>query len=258
MENATHALYIVFAVMIFVIAISVAVASFNKAKATADIVLYREDETNYYDYIEVKNKAEENRIVGLETIIPTLYKYYKENYTVVFKQGNYDSRTGEFSSWKYLPVLPKPINNLSSIMKRNWQTASYSNLITRKYGENAYKDYVDKYEIFSFDLDEETLRHEPWTGSYDRIKNNLDCFLNGQVYKNPNNNTNYIDYKNAPLQTGGFIAKYKNKKFVETIAEYDYKSSQSLTNEDGSTLGESAKSKNKRMIIFTLDNTYTN
>ena len=237
MENVSHALYIVFAVMIFVLAISVAMFSFNKVKSTADIVLYTEDETNYYDYIQVNNKADENRIVGLETIIPTLYKYYKENYTVVFKKGNYNTTTGEFTNWNYMPIMPKPLGSQADTVKSHWQT-SYANLIKKKYGTDAYNNFINQYDIFSFDLDEETLRHEPWTGSYDRIKNNLDCFLTGKTYKNPNNNSDYINYAKSPLLSGGFIAKYKNKKFIETIAEYDYSSTQSIINngQDGSTL----------------------
>ena len=233
MENATHALLMAFAVMVFVIALTVSMVSFNSVKRVSDVILYTKDETNYYEYQGATGKAAENRIVGLETIIPTLYKYYKENYTVVFKEGTYNFETGEISSWKYLPVYKTSAN-------RNWQTP-YNTLMNKKYGVESSE------EIFSFDLDEETLRHEPWTGSYDRIKNNLDCLLNGKIYINPNNNTNYINYSKAPLQTGGFIEKYKNAKFVETIAEYTYSSSQ---NED-TTVSSLTKEKKKRMIIFT-------
>lgn len=235
MENATHALLMAFAVMVFVIALTVSMVSFSSVKQVSDIILYTKDETNYYEYQGAISKAAENRIVGLETIIPTLYKYYKENYTVVFKEGTYDYNTGDISNWKYLPIYETSAN-------RNWQS-SYSELIYKKYG-------IEKPDtkIFSFDLDEETLRHEPWTGSYDRIKNNLDCFLKGETYINPNNNTNYINYSKAPLQTGGFIEKYKNAKFVETIAEYKYNSKQL----DDTTVSSLTKEKTKRIIIFTL------
>ena len=58
----------------------------------------------------------------------------------------------------------------------------------------------------------------------------------------------------SPLTRNGFVEKYKSKTFIETIAEYDYDSTQSTNNtdEDGSTLGSLAKKKYKRMIIFTL------
>lgn len=235
MENATHALYMAFAVLIFVMALTISMVSFTNAKNTADVILYAKDETNYYEYTNVTGKADENRIVGLETIIPTLYKYYKENYTVVFKQGNYNYDTGNIANWKYLPVY-------NTLANRNWQT-SYNTLMSKKYNVTNPSN-----EIFSFDLDEETLRHEPWTGSYDRIKNNLDCFLNGNTYINPNNNTAYINYSKNPLMSGGFIAKYKDAKFVETIAEYKYSSSQ----EQDSEVSSLTKEKSKRIIIFTL------
>ena len=82
MENAVEALKMAFAFLTFVLALTVSVIAFSNVKATSDVILYAKDETNYYDYIKdnnVSGRAAENRIVGLETIIPTLYKYYKEN-----------------------------------------------------------------------------------------------------------------------------------------------------------------------------------
>lgn len=175
MENATRALIMAFAVFIFVIALTVAMVSLNSVKRVSDAILYTKDETNYYTYTDVKGKAAQNRIVGLETIIPTLYKYYKEKYTVVFKEAKYDYTTGNFiGDWKYLTVY-------QTVSDRNWEVYSYEKLMKAKYG----KENLDT-KIFSFDIDEETLRHEPWTGSEDKVKENIDCFLNGTEYKNPN------------------------------------------------------------------------
>lgn len=234
MENATHALIMAFSVMVLVIALTVSIVAFNSAKQTADIIVYTKDETNYYQYEGIRGKQAENRIVGLETVIPTLYKYYKENYTVVFKEGQYDTGTGNISEWKYLPIYTTKEN-------RNWQS-SYNTLMEKKYEINKPNE-----QIFSFDLDEETLRHEPWTGSNDRIKSNLDCFLSGKTYLNPNNNSEYIKYGEV-IGIGGFTEKYKNAKFVETIQEYKYSTSQA----NDSTVGSLTKEKSKRMIIFTL------
>ena len=242
MENAVEALKIAFAVLIFIMALTVSIVSFNSVKSTADAILYMKDEANYYEYQEDSGKAAENRIVGLETIVPTLYKYYKENYTVVFKQGVYNFTTGELTSWEYLPVYKTASNKdlwgNSGKKDSNLQT-SYDRLMTQKY--NITNPTTS---IFTFDLDEETLRHEPWTGSYDNAKSNLDCFLKGSLYTNPSNNIGYINYSESPLQSGGFIGKYKNKRFLETISEYSYNDSQ--TNESSLT-----KDKKKRIITFT-------
>ena len=240
MENGSEALMMTFAVLVLIIALSVAMISFSNAKSAADSILYTKDETNYYEYIGAKGKAQENRIVGLETIIPTLYKYYKENYTVVFKQANYNEIDGTFSNEDFLKVY-----DTSPTLSANWQ-ASYKNLMSRKYGISNPTT-----KIFSFDLDEETLRHEPWTGSYDKIHNNLDCFLRGSKYYNPNNNSLYINYGNYG---SGFVNKYRSKKFIETIQEYKYeaKDVNNGYNYQTNINSSSSKAKSKRMIIFTL------
>ena len=84
MENAVDALKIAFAVFIFIVALSLVMYMFTQTRETADIVLASSDVTEFMDYVEVSDTDEEDRIVGLETIIPTLYKYFKENYTVIF------------------------------------------------------------------------------------------------------------------------------------------------------------------------------
>lgn len=100
MENAVDALKIGFAVFIFVIALSLTMYMFTNAKETADIVLHSSDMSSYMEFVEAE-AGTENRIVGLETVIPTLYKYYKENYTVIFRNtsGNflslYDTQTNK-------------------------------------------------------------------------------------------------------------------------------------------------------------------
>ena len=72
---------------------------FSKARTTAEMVLRSSDKTVYYDYASysIPRDTSGNRIVGYETIIPTLYKYDKERYKVTFKQGNYNETTGELS-----------------------------------------------------------------------------------------------------------------------------------------------------------------
>ncbi len=96
MENAVDALKIAFAVFVFVIALSLAMMMFTQARETADIVLQSSDTARLAEYTELNEISsnvaiEDDRVVGLETIIPTLYKYYKENYTVIFLES--DGRT---------------------------------------------------------------------------------------------------------------------------------------------------------------------
>lgn len=117
-------------------------------------------------------------------------------------------------------------------------------------------------QIFSFDLEEETSRHEPWTVNSNNAKENLDCFLKGKKYYKPiynkddiNNIEEYIDYsKNIDINgtKQSFVEAYKDKKFVETIGEYEYSNTQET--DSSAQLTGLVKKKKKRMIIYTLIN----
>ncbi len=84
MENASQALIIGFSIIIFVIALTISITMFSLVRSTSDFVIFKSDETNYYTYDMVDEDSKRIREVGLETIIPTLYRYYKENYRVEF------------------------------------------------------------------------------------------------------------------------------------------------------------------------------
>lgn len=85
MDNAVDALKMAFAMLVFVIAISLSIRVFGQAKTTSDEVFYMADKTNFYEYTSENEKISEGRIVSIETIIPTLYRYYKENFDVIIK-----------------------------------------------------------------------------------------------------------------------------------------------------------------------------
>ena len=74
MENAADALKMAAAVLLFVLAISVAIYSFGQVRETADVILdYRDRETVYIDGdYYYKGTETEERQVGVDTIIPTI------------------------------------------------------------------------------------------------------------------------------------------------------------------------------------------
>lgn len=227
MENATDALKMAFAVMIFVIALTVSIVMFSQLNQTSKLVLSGSDSTKFYEYEEATD--ERNRIVGLETIIPTLYKYYKENYTVLFLESN-----GE----------PLKLYETQQKDKTIWGGDN----ITREKLIAKYYNGIDTYNICTFDVDEETIRHEPWTGSPTDYKKNIDAFLNGDIFIYPNGSGNEYNYK-GELGVGGFIGKYSGKQFYEIIGEYTY----DINTEDNATIGNSLlKNKKKRVVIYKL------
>src|SRR5574344_2055838 len=189
MENAVEALKMAAAVIVFVLALSIAIFMFSKARATADVVLQASDKTEYYDYEEyTKNeKNKENRIVGLETIIPVLYKYNKENYKVIFDEGTFNSTTGEYKITGALKI---------------YETKTNPNTWDKSY-INSFDGTKTNRAINSFDLSEEIKRHESWTISREKIKDNITAIINGNSEVNKT-------YLNNPL-------KKKNNRYLELI-----------------------------------------
>lgn len=89
MENAAEALKMAAAVLIFVLALSISINAFGEARMTATTILNYQDNEYDYTYVEENTDASGNvsteRIVGVETVVPSIYKAYRENYKIVFK-----------------------------------------------------------------------------------------------------------------------------------------------------------------------------
>lgn len=88
MENAADALKMAAAVLIFVVALSISINAFGQARQTSQLILDYKDREYNYTYINDNGNysgGKTERIVSAETIIPSIYKAYKENYKIVFK-----------------------------------------------------------------------------------------------------------------------------------------------------------------------------
>ena len=88
MEKAAEALKMTGAVLLFIIAISVSIASFSDVRQSVDTILeYKDRETEYVDgnYYYSQSSKDNERTVGLETILPTISRVYVENYKIIFE-----------------------------------------------------------------------------------------------------------------------------------------------------------------------------
>ena len=81
MENAAEALKMAADFLVFIIALGISISSFSQAKTTAQTLLNYTDREYEQQYVQ---ESTTDRIVGKETILPTLYRAYKENYKVIF------------------------------------------------------------------------------------------------------------------------------------------------------------------------------
>lgn len=79
MENVADALRMAFGVLVFVIAISITVSLVSQANATTNQIFNNMDKITYLEQAVGSTEAANHRIVGMETIIPTIYRYSVEN-----------------------------------------------------------------------------------------------------------------------------------------------------------------------------------
>ena len=97
MENAADALKMAGFLLIFIVALSISINAFGEARKTATAILDYSDREYNYTYVE---EGSTERTVGVETIIPSIYKAYKENYKIIFEtslfnDGLYKKRNAE-------------------------------------------------------------------------------------------------------------------------------------------------------------------
>ena len=241
MENAVEGLKLAFAVLLLTMALSLTIAFFSKARTTAEMVLRSSDKTVYYDYTSysIPQDTSGNRIVGYETIIPTLYKYDKERYKVTFKQGNYNETTGELSN----------VTNLSIYETKSVQANWNKNYVNDFDGETTSTSGHNM-NICSFDIVEETQRNEPWVGSSEQVKLHLDAIFSGGDYKLPKFSLN--SGNNNPLKYGNNPLSNRNNRFVEQIGEI--KTTSNSDDTDGTESITGNKTTTKRIITYILIN----
>lgn len=223
MENVTRALLLGFSMLIFVIAFSYAMYLINSATTTSNVLLESITTSKYYDNIEVSSDVA-TREVGIDTIIPVLYRYYKENYAVKIYKGN-----------ELIQIFDV---NLESKIAR---AAAYT-----KTGATADQELVSlKGSIYNNKTKPAYLFEAPWTGSTDEdTRTRIDYFLNGE--KGYINNT-LVDYTGR-----GFIQTYKGRTFIEEFVEYAY-AGETISTENGlETITGNTQESNKIIITYTV------
>ena len=88
-DNVADALKMAGSVLLFVLGLSISILALTQAREAIDIVLsYSDRETltieNDPRYYYVAHDNDTSRYVGKETIIPAIYRAYKENYKIIY------------------------------------------------------------------------------------------------------------------------------------------------------------------------------
>lgn len=226
MEDAVHAFIIAFSVLVFIIGLTVAVNMFSKITNTADVLLFYADKTNYYDNIEIEGDHSE-REVDIDTIIPTLYRYYKENFCVKI----YDADN------KLIQIFDV---NLEGEVRK---AAAATKPTSKQKALN--KLYNDRLKINTY------LFEAPWIGSTDEhIKTRVDYFVNGKAGYINNTYVDYEDNMFLKIREYNRTAADENKiYFEEKFTNYSY-TGDTITNDEGEILVVGVQPKDKIIITY--------
>jgi len=280
MENVVDALKMAFAVFAFMIAFAVGMNVINQTKRTSDIMMSATDETAHMEYTQELDldtiKAGEKRKVGIETIIPTIYKYATEKYTIIFKdgKGNYNMHTGELSGSNFMKLYYTTNYNYDVTWRERTtragkRTPSYTNpyregenkINTVTYDEaSGGRKNTDYAAICALDVSDEQRRQETFTQTDER-KKFLDVLLYGGIYVKAAWNDPSLNAQNIFAGPSGanaenievrkedsFAEKYKNSIFLEEVYEFTDNEKTSVEEEGESEAGYLTR----RMIIYTL------
>jgi len=262
MENITEALKMAAAILLFVGALSLTIATFTKVRQTSAAVMENSDKNaSFYDNIEYSSE----KIVGLETVVTNCYLYYKNYNTILFYTGSLDSDN------KLVNVEEMPLYNTESIPVDD---KINSNLLIK----NVDGTDLSKREVFGLDINDERSRKEPWIGTDVKNRDFVRSFLKaekteGYIWSRTALNTSNIvsDHK---LSIGFLYTDYtngrnfytensnSNMKFVERIGtyKYNYKNNEDSNNKRPSNLSTTMQQyvDKDNQVVATLENNEEN
>ncbi|MDR0979313.1 MAG: hypothetical protein LBL91_05285 [Lachnospiraceae bacterium] len=207
MENAVDALKISFAVFALVLAIAIIMPLISITKTTSDAVIEMSNKETYAEFV-FGNEESKHRNVGIETIIPTLYRYYNERYAVAIVEKN---------------------DSLQDLFDLETERLLYSN--TNKSNEN---------QKFSYNVD--SLYNSKliyasgilWTAKESDANLRIDAYVSGlnTIINGKNLLTDKLDWSSTYLETFSI----DNTDVLYTVQDYNDSDAGGNLNNDGSEI----------------------
>lgn len=235
MENAVEALKIAGAVLMFVLALTLGISSLSKANYAVSAVATIYDKEGQYSYVKPSNKLD--RTVGVETIVPTMYKAYEENIEIYFKKADGSPLPIYYKTNTYGSRVDEEGNSVSN-GNSTAVTVNYIDLSQEGFGTENGKDAV---QVATEHLSLILAGKNKWSSQYGDNQEMMDL-LKDTRYGNQLMNSEYPN---------GLYEFLKGKKFTENLGEY-YQGT--TANEDTTHSSANATKIKKRVIVYQIVN----
>lgn len=245
MENASQALRMGAAVIVFMLAISLFFHSFSSTKKASDSILKIQDKQAYLESDGVENilyksdsgitadttnySSEGNRIVGIDSVISTIYKYDKEKFGVTIFDGSsliarYDSSTESL------------MNNWNNILESYVDDKGTTRYPKQEFIDNLNHNLTCRINgsIFTPNINEDDLTKlyklngvtcAPWYGNHENIMRRINADITRET------NVRFYDKTYNGI---GLYYNYNAAKFYEITKEIDTSEYYTVVNADGS------------------------
>ena len=230
MENATDALKMAAAVLIFVGALSLAMMSLTKAKQASQSLITT-DEVSCYSYKSSFSNVNFSSVreVGIDTVIPNIYSYYQNFNTILFYTAS-DSTLGD--------IKPMVLYYTEALDYSNDGSTTQLDKSILRAAKVENSGISDGKAIYGLDINDERAREEPWANDSRFYKLFLDSLINcvdspyytwsrNERISNHNNLGNHqisikFTYGNTAYKWKNFATNNKGR-FIERIGRYNYK-----------------------------------
>lgn len=261
MENATDALKMAAAVLIFVGALSLAMMSLTKAKQASQSLITT-DEVSCYSYKSSFSDVNFSSVreVGIDTVIPNIYSYYQNFNTILFYTAS-DSTLSD--------IKPMVLYYTEALDYSNDGSTTQLDKSILRAAKVENSGISDGKAIYGLDINDERAREEPWANDSRFYKLFLDSLINcvdspyytwsrNERISNHNNLGNHqisikFTYGNTAYKWKNFATNNKGR-FIERIGRYNYKaiyeSNKSQNNDEISSRNLVAVNNADSQIVF--------
>lgn len=230
MENATDALKMAAAVLLFVGALSLAMMSLTKAKQASQSLITT-DEVSCYSYKSSFSDVNFSSVreVGIDTVIPNIYSYYQNFNTILFYTAS-DSTLSD--------IKPMVLYYTDALDYSNDGSTTQLDKSILRAAKVENSGISDGKAIYGLDINDERAREEPWANDSRFYKLFLDSLINcvdspyytwsrNERVSNHNNVGNHqisikFTYGNTAYKWKNFATNSKGR-FIERIGRYNYK-----------------------------------
>lgn len=151
MENATDALIMAGSILLLIVALTVAISSLSNLRTQTqgilnekDQLMAMSDESGYINYL--RNNGEDKRTVGIETIITSIRRTTKEDFTIYIKANESIDLDTKYNDIKVNGNGNFIRLSLSGVDNKYVDDYELTNRIFEKLKNKRFKEYIGIYQ----------------------------------------------------------------------------------------------------------------